>query len=199
MDKQLWQNILEGDQSAYQQLYFAWFKKFYTYGKKFSLDPLLIEDSIQEVFLLIWNKREKIAQLHSPNSYFFGAFRFILLDKLRQAKRITAFNFEDETLFLTEQATYDQENDPARVQKLKAALQSLTPRQREVIFLRFYEGLSYEEIANVLNITVKATYKIMARSLGSLKEQLLVSITTLMVLLQNMYAFAGAGTSRFQE
>ncbi len=69
-------------------------------------------------------------------------------------------------------------------QRLQAALDKLTARQREAIFLRFYEGLSYEEVAAVLKITVKATYKIMARSLTALKETLTLSLAALLVLLR---------------
>ena len=69
-------------------------------------------------------------------------------------------------------------------QRLQAALDKLTARQREAIFLRFYEGLSYEEVAAVLKITVKATYKIMARSLTALKETLTLSLAALLFLLR---------------
>lgn len=66
--------------------------------------------------------------------------------------------------------------------KLNKALKVLTSRQREAVFLRFYEGLSYEEVAVVLNITIKATYKILARSLSTLRNSTTLSITNLIFL-----------------
>ena len=57
-------------------------------------------------------------------------------------------------------------------QPLPQASAKLTSRQREDIFLKFYEQLSYEEIADVMGISVKAGYKIMARSLDYLRKNL---------------------------
>jgi len=70
-------------------------------------------------------------------------------------------------------------------QQLHQSIQELTGRQREAIFLRFYEGLSYEEVAGVLGISVKATYKIMARALLRLKTRLSLPILTILLLLRN--------------
>lgn len=172
MDKNIWQNILDGDHVAYEALYHNYFKKFYNYGKKFTNDAPLIEDSIQEVFMEIWNKREKIKEIDSPNSYFFSAFRFMLLEKMRQSKRLSKVRSEEKVEFSIELQIIAREADIEVRQKLAAALQALTHRQREAIFLRFYEGLSYEEVAEILNINVKAAYKIMARGLISLKNQI---------------------------
>jgi RNA polymerase sigma factor (sigma-70 family) len=67
---------------------------------------------------------------------------------------------------------------------LQQALNTLTPRQREAIFLRFYEELSYEEIAGVLDISTKATYKIVARALLQLKRSLSIPMVSLLLLLR---------------
>ena len=168
---QIWQNILRGDRAAYEQLYYEYFKKFYNYGKKFTTDIALIEDSIQDVFIEIWNKKEKMVEIESPNSYFFSAFRFILLERIQNAKRsMTTQSTTEDFEFSRELEIIAGETDEQLQKKLQEALASLTPRQREAIFLRFYEGLSYEDVATVLNITVKATYKIMARCLTSLRD-----------------------------
>jgi len=183
MDKEIWQNIPEGDPVAYAQLYFNYFKKFYNYGKKFTGDISLIEDSIQEVFMEIWNKRKKIPEIDSPDSYFFSAFRFILLKKIRQLKRSSGTKQpHNETAFSIELQIITQETDSLLQQKLAAALKWLTPRQKEAIFLRFYEGLSYEEVAAILNISVKATYKIIARSITSLKDHICLILVSFLLL-----------------
>lgn len=58
-------------------------------------------------------------------------------------------------------------------EKLSKAFSELTPRQFEAIFLRFYMNQSYEQVAESMGITVKATYKLMARSLTELKNNYL--------------------------
>ena len=53
---------------------------------------------------------------------------------------------------------------------LRNAMRRLTPRQKEAVFFRFYENMSYEEIADILNISVKATYKLVARAILMLRD-----------------------------
>lgn len=186
MDRQSWQHIIEGDQEAYKKLYVDCFKRFYNYGKKFTNDTVLIEDCIQEVFLDVWHRKQKALRIESPEGYLFSAFRYILFKKIKQAANSSALQEEEaEPEFSIEQVIIWREENTATEQKLYEAMQALTSRQREAIFLRFYEGLSYEEIAVVLNITVKASYKIMARSLLSLKEKLSVSFAALLLLLKS--------------
>lgn len=184
MDEQTWQNIIEGDRVAYAKLYADYFKKFYNYGRKFTIDNELIQDAIQEVFLIIWSRR-KTLKIKSFNSYFFSSFRFVLFKKIKQSKKVVqARQVENEPEFSIDYAIINKEINEELQQKLQSALENLTPRQREAIFLRFYEGLSYEEVAAVLNISVKATYKIMARSLLRLKDKIALPISVILMLLK---------------
>jgi len=185
MDKQTWQHIIDGDQEAYSRIYIGYFKKLFNYGRKFTTDGSLIEDCIQEMFLDIWNKKEKMLEVDSYNSYFFSSFRFILFRKMKNEGRTVQSNeFEDEPEFSSEYLLIKREADREMQQALQSALSELTPRQREAIFLRFYEGLSYEDVATILNISVKATYKIMARSLLTLKEHMVLPLVLVMALLR---------------
>jgi RNA polymerase sigma factor (sigma-70 family) len=185
MDKQTWQHIIDGDTEAYTSIYTSYFRKLFNYGRKFTVDETLIEDCIQEMFLDIWNKKEKMLEVESYNSYFYSSFRFILFKKIKSSGRIVQSNeFEDEPVFSSEYILIQKESDRAVQQSLQAALSELTPRQREAIFLRFYEGLTYEEVAAILDISVKATYKIMARSLLSLKEKMMLPLMVVMLLIR---------------
>ena len=77
---------------------------------------------------------------------------------------------QKEIQFAIDSIIIQKETDLAMKVQINKALQQLTDKQREAIFLRFYEELSYVEIAGVMNISVKATYKLMARALNELKE-----------------------------
>ena len=58
----------------------------------------------------------------------------------------------------------------AHLEKLNASIQKLTSRQREIIYLKFYENLSYDQISKALDVDRKAVYKLMARALKRLKQ-----------------------------
>lgn len=172
MKNDLWKNIANGDKEAYAELYELFFKKLYTYGKKFTADKEVIEDSIQDVFYEIWTKRERIKTVDTPAAYFLSAFRYILLKRIkRTTAALEEMQFSNELELSFEHLKIASEVQQELQIKLSAALAILTPRQREAIYLRFYLGLAYEEVALVLNITTKATYKIISRSLLSLRKQ----------------------------
>jgi RNA polymerase sigma factor (sigma-70 family) len=185
VEKQLWVRIAEGDQEAYAEVSRFYYKRFYNYGRKFSNDEALIEDAVQETLLTIWDKRHTLASIEYTGTYFYTSFRYTVLGKLKQQQRLVAEeSAEEEPEFAADQVLIARETEAALKEQLQKALTTLTTRQREAIFLRFYEGLSYEEVASVLNITTKATYKIMARALLQLKENLMLSSGLLLVFLQ---------------
>jgi RNA polymerase sigma factor (sigma-70 family) len=165
------------DIENYRQLYTQYYKKLYNYGKKFTPDITIIEDSIQDIFLDYWKRKDNRFQPEALNSYFFSAFRYSLFKKIGQQKKhvhLAAENEEPE--FSIDHFIASRETVLEMQQKIQAALRQLTGRQREALFLRFYEGLSYEEIALIMNVSVKASYKLMARSLLQLKNSISLSL-----------------------
>lgn len=166
-------------------MYIAYYPSFFNYGRKFTEDTRLIEDVIQEVLMGVWVNRQKLEHVQSFKSYLFTAFRHALFEKMRRSARVSS-NVPDEPEFGADHFIIQRETDVLTRQQLQEALKKLTPRQREAIFLRFYEDLSYEETARVLGITVKATYKIMARALLELRDMMAISLVALLYLLRNM-------------
>lgn len=184
VDKQLWTRVAEGDQQAYAAVYRFYYRRFYNYGKKFTDDAALIEDSIHEVLLTIWDKRHTLYAIEHAGTYFYTTFRHALLQKLkRQNKIVSADHQEGIAEFGVDQLIISKETEAHVKEQLQRALNTLTPRQREAIFLRFYENLPYEQVALILDITVKATYKIVARALSQLKDNLLLTSVALLGLL----------------
>jgi RNA polymerase sigma factor (sigma-70 family) len=185
LEKEYWANIETGDIKAYSEVYIFYYKKLYNYGRKFTQDTSMIEDSVNEVFIMIWTNRQKLSAIRSPHSYIFSSFRNNIFKKLKAAKKIRLLESmrKNEIEFSIDAIIISREVDAGRKLKIEKALSQITPRQKEAIFLRFYEGLSYEEVAGIMNISVKATYKIMARALKDLRNILDISLLTLLTLL----------------
>jgi RNA polymerase sigma factor (sigma-70 family) len=185
-EKQLWLRIADGDQEAYAEVYRFYYKRFYNYGRKFTDDEFLVEDAVQETLLTIWDKRHTLSSINYAGTYFYTSFRYTILAKLKLQRRLAAeTRAEEDPEFAADQIIIAKETEAGLKEQLEKALAHLTARQREAIFLRFYEGLSYEEVASVLDITTKATYKIMARALLQLKENFILSSGLLLLLLQH--------------
>jgi len=182
MDNEVF-DITSGDLNSYSRVYTYYFKKLYNYGKKFTPDTDIIEDCIQDIFLTFWKNKGQLSTAEKLNSYLISSFRYTLFRQLKKAKKIIAEQESFEPDFSVEHFIIRQEIGEELQKNFRSAIQSLTARQREAIFLRFYEGLSYEEIASIMNISVKGAYKIMARSLEALKEALPTQLAMILVLL----------------
>ncbi len=181
INKSTWIRIAENDLEAYSEVYQYYYNRYYNYGKKFSEDHALLEDTVQETLITIWDKRKSITKIEYVSSYFFSVFRNRLLDRIKENSRLELVEAETrEPEFSIEKIIIDKEIEADLKAQMNQAIQSLTPRQREAIFLMFYEGLSYNEVAILLEITTKATYKIMARALAQLKE--LIKLTLFLAI-----------------
>jgi RNA polymerase sigma factor (sigma-70 family) len=170
LETERWNHIGQGNIEAYSETYIFYYKKLFNYGRKFTDDTALIEDGIQVVFVMIWNNREKFVDISSPHSYIFYSFRNYIFKEKKKQQKVVFQNKEPE--FSIDNILIDKETTADLNKRLQVALISLTSRQREAIFLRFYEALSFEEVAQIMNISVKATYKLITRSLLKLKELL---------------------------
>lgn len=180
-----WTHITEGDQIAYSEAYLLFYDRFYNYGLKFTKDVPIVEDAIQEVLLSLWMDRAKLPTIQNPTGYLFTSYRNNLILKIKKsAKQLPVDSIEWEPEFSRDTFLVDRELGFEIQQKLQKSLDTLTSRQREAIFLRFYESLSYEEVAGALGISVKATYKIVARALVQLRETMSFPMSLLLFLLR---------------
>jgi RNA polymerase sigma factor (sigma-70 family) len=173
----LWSQFIAGDDSSLEKLYSLYFDELYSYGKRWLNDSLLTEDSIQDLFVKLLMNRTSLSPTTSVKYYLFRSFRSVVLDKIKLGNRMPLIDEPGDHLFLfdlcPEKKLVDEQESAAMKEKLAAALQALTPRQREAIFLRYIEGFSYVEVADAMELTAKGTYKLMARAIEALKDQML--------------------------
>lgn len=176
-EEKWWDEFREGDERAFQLLFNTYRLRLYNYGRKFSPDELAIEDAIQDLFVKLWLNRTSIKETPSVKNYLYKAFRRTLFRKLEYATPLLDF-FESEKDYhfqieLGHDVTLIQaEHQRQLKENLEKALEKMSPRQREIIHLKYYEGLEYEEIAEIMGISSSSTYKLLYKALDSLKNQL---------------------------
>lgn len=156
-------------ESFYAQVYQSLFQSLFGYGMQICGNRDLVKDCIQELFSELWKNKKILIKIKDVKPYLLKSLKRKIIRELKQEKRLSLENgFEleisPELKLIRDQETIKNSQD------LKLALQSLTHRQREAIYLKFYSNLSYNEIAEILEIKTKATYKLVARALTTLKE-----------------------------
>lgn len=186
---QYWSSLKNGNPDALESLYKLYSNALYNYGSKFTADKDLIKECIQELFVGLWTRRDFISSPADVKNYLFKSFRLSVFKKAALINKNDEYvETEDYPFSVTvsiEDDIISAEKNDALKKRLESTISTLTDRQREAIFLKFYENLSYEEIAEVMGISVKATYKLMARSLSFLRDNL--SKDDLLILLSLFY------------
>lgn len=183
--EQEWQHFKSGDRLAYSRIYEQHYALLCNYGHKFSRNTALIEDGIHDLFAKLWANRKNLGEPVSVKNYLFKAFRNIMIRKVEAGSRLDdlddnyAFAFEP----ALDQSIELREEEREIRQKLRLVINALPARQREIVYLRFYEGMNYDEIAEVMAITVSSAYKTLYKALDKLHTLLKVSKTYLIVQL----------------
>lgn len=158
-ETELWQSFKNGDYEAFVLIYRRYFRVLSNYGSRFTSDPLLLEDAIQDLFVSLWQRRDRLGKLgdvENPKFYLLRALRNQLIrnsrhDVFDQAEDID--DFLDQLVSLSsEQQTIDKETVHHQSQKVRFAIANLSPRQQEVINLRFYHGLNLDQTAQIMGI-----------------------------------------------
>ncbi|MDJ1472979.1 sigma-70 family RNA polymerase sigma factor [Cytophagaceae bacterium DM2B3-1] len=176
-DEQLWQKSKAGDRQAFSQIFLRYYKPLHTYGVSLYPDKELIRDCIQEIFLEMWLYRESVAEVDSVKFYVFRSFRrrvfkrletirknpFLELNEISEQTSVHSF----ETLLIKEQSEEGQKN------YLLKELSSLPKRQQEAIYLKFYQDLSYEKIAEMMSLNYQSVKNLVHNGVKSIREKLL--------------------------
>lgn len=153
-DEELWMNILDGDDQSFAIFYDRYWLRMYKAAQYYLRDPDASEEVVQEVFLLIWNKRHHL-QIKNFAAYLNSATRYEVYRKLKAAKNSLLefhenYNFASSVVY---NQGYDRLNEIDKHNQLQRCLNALPERCREIFYLSKFRHLSNTEIAEHLGIT----------------------------------------------
>ena len=146
------------------------------------------EEIVQEVFIKVWEARDKIDAYSSFESFLFtiaynatmGLFRKRVSEK-KYIEHIKSLQQVENAPNIIDEIHFNELN-----KKVQTLLNELTPRQKEIFQLSREEGLTHEEIAKKLNISVNTVKKHMVNTLAFLKSHI---DTSLIINLLYIYIF----------
>jgi RNA polymerase sigma factor (sigma-70 family) len=177
-DAELWSAFKQGDEAAFVEIYKTYVNTLYNYGVKFCSDKELVKDCLQDFFIYLRKNRETLGDTSSIKFYLFKAFRRRVIDYIRtkeseQKKNQLAAVFQLQIEVSHEVKFIDRQLQEQQLLKLNKAIEALSEKEREAIFYYFYEGLSYKDIAEILNFThIASARRLIYRSLESIKEMI---------------------------
>jgi RNA polymerase sigma-70 factor (ECF subfamily) len=173
----IWMSFKSGNKDAFNYVFNSYIKVLYAYGEKITKDKALVQDCIQDLFIELWKRKSALSDTDSIKYYLFkslrrrivrklaGNFNFLRISKLTDDFNF-AIEFSHENKLVNEQLAEDRKKIVAK------SLEKLSNRQREAIYLKFYQKLSSQEIADTMEIDINSLYNLISKSIEILRASL---------------------------
>jgi RNA polymerase sigma factor (sigma-70 family) len=173
-EARLWFLFLSGEQKALSEIASLHYKALYNYGFRFSQDGEFVRDCLQELFMELWERREKLSETHFVKSYLLKALRHKMINESLRFKRFKVhdhlpfFDFVEKSV---ESMIVENDTLNERDHRLRLIISRLTSRQQEVIYLRFYQGMEYSQITQIMVMERQSVANLLHRSLKEIRDQ----------------------------
>ena len=171
-ERELVEKLKEGDSFAFEVLFYKYRNKVMGFARKMvpaQIDP---EEIVQEVFVKVWLKKETINPDKDFQSYLFAIAKHLILDHLKSAVNRKLYFVEEhfqQDLMIEDVSDGSKSND--KEEKLFNLLQQLPERRKEIFCLSRFEGLSYKQIAERLNISENTVDSQIRNALAFLRKE----------------------------
>ncbi len=161
-DEALLSSSLEGNLVAFDLLVDRYYNRIYTYLLRFLKDADTAEDLLQETFLRVWKKRSEFRNIASFSTWIYTIAGNLARSEWRRRKRWrmlrlgSAGGEEEPDLELPHEGIGPDRKVENRmaVEELVHELEKLPERYRQVVILRDIQGMTYEEIAGIVQVPV---------------------------------------------
>jgi len=164
----LWKKFLTGDENAYACIYRKYIEDLFSYGMRFTSDRELVKDCIQDVFIKIYNNRSNLGPTDNIRLYLFIALKNTLFNVFEKDKSLYHID-TIEPVFTVEYSIEDEiiANELLQEQQtvLNRILETLTPRQKEVMYYRYDRGLKINEICEIMQMNYQSVQNLIQRSI----------------------------------
>jgi RNA polymerase sigma factor (sigma-70 family) len=168
-DMELWTAAHGGNRDAFGNLFRRHYPLLFQYGSKMASPPV-VEDCIQELFAELWQKKSG-KKVGSVKAYLLQALKFKIYRQFRDTPKDEAVSEESGPFELSHDNFISaREDQQEKLSRVIQALAQLPPRQKEVIYLKLYKGLNYEELAQVMNLNYQSVRNLFSQALKSFRQ-----------------------------
>ena len=174
-----WERLRKGDQEAFSRIYYEYIDDLYHYGERLTSDRPLIEDCLQDLFAELWSRQERLPEVKMVKFYLFKALKRKIVKKLVKQQKFSSddpLSHDFEITFAPEVILVEEQLSPEQQAQILQAINQLSPRQKELITLRFYDNFQYEEIAEIMSLSIRSVYNLLYRALAVLRRSLASSL-----------------------
>lgn len=188
-DLVLWAKLKDGNIEALGRLYDVYIDEMFSYGMQFCADKTKVMDHIHDVFLSLYKYRKSLANTDQVKYYLFRSLKNQILNTTKKTRSTQTYVLNEDVHANTysnsiEDEIISTEFHTERTYVLTKAINSLSKKQRRGLFLRFTEEREYEEIAEIMNVSIQTSRTIIYRAIKALRKSM---VAVLFVLLSIFY------------
>lgn len=170
----IWDSFRNGSVEALETIYEENYSSLFHYGIKFTRNEEVIKDLIHELFIELIDSGKKLSRIDNIRFYLLKALRYKILHHLSstldQENQEVVWEFS--LLESIENKLIQNEVETEIQERMMDAVKKLSKKQQEIIYLRFYDNVSYSEIAQMFDVKIQTVRNLMNRAIKSLKENL---------------------------
>jgi RNA polymerase sigma factor (sigma-70 family) len=190
-DALLWNSLKSGDEKSFSILFKKYYETLIRYGNSFFPFTEKVEDCVQDVFTDVWVYRKSLNDSVVVKAYLLGSVRkriarlyerdHIFRKSSSMESAAFLFDFSVEHQLITDETIAD------KVLNLNKLLNDLPARQKEALYLRYHQGLSVEQIADMLDVNYQSANNLLYRALLSLRKDWKANISVLTLLSSSLF------------
>ncbi len=175
-DHSLWLSLKEDNSIALDRLFNKYYEKLYYYGLKLTGNHNRVADAIQDLFANIWETRQSLSEVTYVKAYLFAILRYDLL-KTSSKDTIDRSIIDDSLIkdysfdISPEELYIDKESLSENVRIIEDFLTNISSKQKEIIYLKFFNNYSNSEISSVLSIKPQSVANLLARTIDRLRKK----------------------------
>lgn len=174
-DKNLWDLIGKNEKGAFEQLYRRYYSPLLAYAIRLQFDENTAKDCIQDIFVRIYIKRYSLPEITYIKSYLYRCMINALLDKIKSSQNNNRVPEEELLDICIEDAGLMQlfemnDEDMLMARQLKKAYTQLSCKQKNAIYFYYIQEFSWEEIADIFNMSPHSCMNLVARAVAKLRS-----------------------------
>lgn len=191
-DITLWNNLREGDEKSFSILFERYYADLVRYGNSLSPYEEKVQDCVQDVFTDIWVYRSALQSSVVVKAYLLSSVRKRIARLFERDHIFRKTTSTDSIAFLLEFSVEHELIDDdyltkEKVLHLNKLLNDLPVRQKEALYLRYHQGLSVEQIAEMLDVNYQSASNLLHRGLLSLRKEWKGVFSLFLILSSNSF------------
>ena len=184
-DSSLWNKLRLGDEEAFSSLFERYYSMLVNYGKTLMTGEDRVKDCVQDVFVDIWTYGYKLNEAMVVKAYLLSSVRKRIARLHHREHIFSNIKNTDSLEFLFDFSIEDRliadETTAKKVEQLNKSINKLSDRQKEAIYLRYHQGLTVDQVADVLNLNYQSTKNLLHRAILQLRRDFPISALFLLL------------------